>query len=257
MLILLPPSEGKASPSRGRPLDLDTLSFPALTEPRRATIDALIAASGRADALQVLKAPAGAADAVEGNRTLWSAPTAAVRDLYTGVLYDALDAESLDAGARRRAGRWLVVQSAAFGALRFGDRVPSYRLSMGVTLPGPGRLAAHWRAHLDEPMADAAGTGTVVDLRSSTYAAAWKPSGAVAQRTVAVAVVRDGPEGRTAVSHMAKHTRGLVARTLVVAGGSPRTPEDVAETVAADFRVDLGPPSRAGDRTLTVVEPST
>ncbi len=32
MLILLPPSEGKTAARRGRPLDLGTLSFPALTE---------------------------------------------------------------------------------------------------------------------------------------------------------------------------------------------------------------------------------
>ena len=41
MLILLPPSEGKASPTRGRPLDLEALSSPGLTAARRELLDVL------------------------------------------------------------------------------------------------------------------------------------------------------------------------------------------------------------------------
>ena len=41
MLILLPPSEGKTAPRRGKPLDLAALTCPELTDARRAVIDAL------------------------------------------------------------------------------------------------------------------------------------------------------------------------------------------------------------------------
>ena len=255
MLILLPPSEGKAVGSRGAPLDLDRLSFPELTGRRRQAVDALVAASARADALDVLGAPKGAADRVAANVELWSAPTLRTADLYTGVLYDALGLGSLDASAKRRAARRLVVVSALFGALRPGDRVPSYRLSMDVDLPGVGPLARAWRGQLDHVLPAVAGRGVVVDLRSSTYVAAWRPAGEVAERTVAVHVVRDGPGGRTAVSHMAKHTRGLVARELLASGADPRIPEGLVESLSASFSVDIDEPRPGRARRLEVVDP--
>lgn len=255
MLLLLPPSEGKAVGSRGAPLDLDRLSFPELTDTRRQVLDVLIAASGRADALAVLGAPKGAADRVAANTELWTAPTLRVADLYTGVLYDALDLASLDPAAKRRATRRLVVVSAVFGALHPNDRVPSYRLSMGVDLPGVGPLARAWREPLGEVLPAAAGRGVVVDLRSSTYAAAWKPVGDLAERTVAVHVVRDGPGGRTAVSHMAKHTRGLVARQLLASGADPRTPDELVEALGSAFAVSIDEATPGRPRRLEVVEP--
>lgn len=256
MLILLPPSEGKAAGGRGRPLELERLSFPELNRHRTEVLDALIAASGRADALEVLDAPKGAAGQVAANIDLRNGPTRRVSDLYTGVLYDALGYATLDAAARRRAGRRLVVVSALFGALRFGDRVPAYRLSMDVDLPGVGKLAVHWRDPLAEVLPAAAGQGVVVDLRSSTYVAAWRPSGELAERTVAVHVVRDAGGSRSAVSHMAKHTRGLVARQLLVAGADPSTPEALADVLSRHFEVDLDAARPGRPRRLDVVEPS-
>ena len=255
MLLLLPPSEGKAVGSRGAPLDLDGLSFPELAATRRRVIDALVEASARDDALEVLGAPKGAADRVAANVDLWTAPTLRAADLYTGVLYDALGLDSLDAAAKRRANRRLVVISALFGALHPKDRVPSYRLSMGVDLPGVGPLAAAWREPLDAVLPAAAGHRLIVDLRSSTYVAAWRPGRDLAERTVQVHVVRDGPGGRTAVSHMAKHTRGLVARDLLASGADPRHPEDLAEALGERFAVSLGEAAPGRPRRLEVVEP--
>ncbi len=256
MLILLPPSEGKAVGGRGRPLAPDQLSFPELDPTRQAVLDALIATSGRDDALDVLRAPAGAAAQVAANVALRSAAARRVADLYTGVLYDALDLASLDPAARRRAGRRLVVINALFGALRPGDRVPPYRLSMDVDLPGVGRLAAAWREPLDEVLPTAAGRGLIVDMRSSTYVAAWRPSGPLAERTVAVHVVRETDRGRAAVSHMAKHTRGLVTRCLLAEDIDPPTPEDLADAFGAHYHVMLDEARPDRVRRLDVVEPT-
>ena len=256
MLILLPPSEGKAGPGRGRPLDLDRLSFPDLTATRARVLDALVAVSSRPDALAVLHAPKGAADQVAANSTLFDRGTRRVAELYTGVLYDALDLASLGDAAKRRAARSIVVVSALFGALRPGDRVPPYRLSMDVDLPGVGKLAPAGQAPLDAVLPAAAGRGVVVDLRSATYVAAWRPSGPLAERTVAVHVVRDEAGRRSVVSHMAKHTRGLVARHLVETGARAPTPEALADVLAARFRVELDDPRPGRPRRLDVVEPA-
>lgn len=256
MLILVPPSEGKAVGRRGRALDLDRLSFPELAPTRTSVIDALVAASLRVDALAVLGVPKGAKSQVDGNVDLWTAPTLAASALYTGVLYDALDLSTLDGAARRRANRRLVVVSALFGALRPSDRVPSYRLSMDVDLPGVGKLASVWRDGLDEALPTIAGRGLVVDLRSSTYVAAWRPTGSLAERTVAVHVVREENGVRSVVSHMAKHTRGLVARHLLQTGIDPKTPEALAEFLAVDHRVELDDARDGRPRRLEIIEPS-
>ena len=42
MLILLPPSEGKTAPRRGKPMDPDALSFPSLHAPREEVLTALV-----------------------------------------------------------------------------------------------------------------------------------------------------------------------------------------------------------------------
>ena len=237
--------------------DLDRLSFPELTATRARVIDVLTATSAAPDALEILGVGAGVRDQVERNLDLRSAPTLPVSRLYTGVLYDALDLASLDRAAKARAARRLVVVSALFGALRSNDRVPSYRLSMDVALPGVGKLATAWRETLDGPLTVAAGRGLVVDLRSSTYAAAWRPTGDLTGRTVAVHVLREAPDGsRSVVSHMAKHTRGLVARSLLQSGVDPRTPEALADALRNEFRVELDDARPGRSRRLEIVEPA-
>jgi cytoplasmic iron level regulating protein YaaA (DUF328/UPF0246 family) len=256
VLVLVPPSEGKSAPrGRGAPLDLDALSFPELTGVRGKVLDALVAASTRPDALALLGVGPSLAAEVDRNRHLAELPAVPASALYTGVLYDALGWPTLPAPARRRAVGRLLVVSALWGPLRPGDRVPPYRLSMDVDLPGTGPLAAFWRPHLAPVLEAAAGDGIVVDCRSATYAAAWRPAGALAQRTVTVRVLRERDGRRSVVSHMAKHTRGLVARHLLLRGGrDPRTPERLAAAIAEAFDCELLPPTRAGTpATLDVI----
>ena len=64
----------------------------------------------------------------------------------------------------------MLVISALWGAIRFGDRVPAYRLSMGTALPDVGRLASFWKPQLNAALAAAAEGELLVDCRSSTLA---------------------------------------------------------------------------------------
>ena len=248
MLILLPPSEGKAAPRRrGRPVDLAGLGLPELT-PTRATVqDALVAASAGPDALALLGVGESLAAEVEQNTRLATLPASGALEVYTGVLYDALDFGSLSPAAKRRASRSLRVQSALWGPVGPGDRIAPYRLSMAVTLPGLGPLTRVWRPALAGPMAALAGSGVVVDCRSSTYAAAWSPSGDAARRLLAVRVFTEVAGRRTMVSHLAKHTRGQVARVLLEHPGRLATVADVAAAVAEDgHRCELVDHGRRG-----------
>ena len=236
MLLLLPPSEGKRPAPRGaRPFDLDSLSRPSLTAARERVLDALAAASSRPDALALLGVGGSLAGEVDRNTRLRTAPATDMARVYSGVLYGALGLGDLTATGRRRARAHVVVVSALWGALSPGDRVPAYRLSMGATLPGLGPLASHWRAPLAEALEPEV-AGLVVDCRSAPYAAAWRPQGALAETVVAVRVLTDGQ----VVSHHAKHTRGLLARHLLVRDHRvPRSPERLAEAAAERFDVDL------------------
>lgn len=239
MLILLPPSEGKTRARRGRPLDLDSLSFPELTETRTAVLSALEAVSTGPDAHPILGVPETLAAAVRANGRLRNVPTARAEAVYTGILYDALDVAGMDAAARRRARAWCVVTSALWGAVRLRDRIPAYRLSMAVSLPPLGPLSSVWRRPLATALPAAARRGLVVDCRSSTYATAWQPDGPLAARTVAVRVFREHAGARTVVSHLAKHTRGLVARRIITDALDVRRPAALAEALSAEFRVEL------------------
>ncbi len=256
MLVLLPPSESKAAPARrGRPVDLERLSFPELTGLRRQVLGALIETSARPDALDRLGVGATLSAEVARNLTLREVPSRPAHEVYTGVLYDALGWAGLSAAARRRGASRVLIVSALWGALRPNDRVPSYRLSMDGDLPGTGPLARLWRGELPAVLERVAGArGLVIDCRSGPYTAAAPPAGALARRTVAVRVLREVAGRRSVVSHLAKHTRGEVSRYLLEQDADPRTPAALAEMVGARWPAELTPPPRPGTPwTLDVV----
>jgi uncharacterized protein len=248
VLILLPPSEGKTAPQSGAPMELSSLFLPTLTGERLTVMGTLAAVSTAPDAAEVLGVGATKRADIEANLVLDTAPAAPAHQVYTGVLYDALDYASLPDLARRRAREEVLVFSGLFGVLALGDRIPNHRLTVSATLPNMGRMSSWWKPRLT-PLLDekAAHAGVVIDCRSGGYAAQWK---APAETTVTVDVfqVRNGE--RTVVSHFAKHTRGLVARELLLAGPRlAKSPEAAAEVVAAagsasgpyDWTVDLIP----------------
>jgi cytoplasmic iron level regulating protein YaaA (DUF328/UPF0246 family) len=238
VLILLPPSESKTDRPRGRTLDLTRLSFPELNETRAAVAESLAKVSGHADAARTLGVSPNLADEMARNTVLWTAPTLPAAQLYSGVLYDALGYPSMSPAGRRRANRWLVVTSALYGAVRPTDAIAPYRLSMAVNLPGLGPLAGVWRPELTGVLDAAIGRGVVVDCRSSTYAAAWLPTGKLAERWVQVRV--------PGATHLAKHTRGLVARHLCETGVEARRAPELADVVAEGFHTSLTAPARPG-----------
>lgn len=240
MLVLLPPSEGKAAGGDGPPLDLTELSWPQLTPVRRslvATVQRLARRSKRALREALDLTPRQDAE-LTADAVLTSSPTLPALERYTGVLYDALGYQTLSAAARTRADTSLAVASALFGLVRPADPIPAYRLSGGTALPGTGRLAPLWRPVLEPVLASEA--GLVVDLRSGAYAALAR-----APHAVQVRVLRETGGRRTVVSHDSKHTKGRLARALCEAGAD--TVADVAEIGGAvadvvevgGLRVDL------------------
>ncbi|MEU5531939.1 peroxide stress protein YaaA [Streptomyces sp. NPDC020362] len=250
MLVLLPPSEGKASSGRGAPLKLESLSLPGLTGAREAVLGELVELCAgdpeqNEKAREVLGLSEGLRGEVAKNAGLRTAGARPAGEIYTGVLYDALGLASLDSAAKKRATRSLLVFSGLWGAVRVTDRIPSYRCSMGVKLPGLGALAGHWRAPMAEVLPEAAGDGLVLDLRSAAYAAAWKPKGEVAGRTATVRVLH--APTRKVVSHFNKATKGRIVRSLLSAGAAPKDPAALVEALRdLGYEVETQVPGKAG-----------
>jgi cytoplasmic iron level regulating protein YaaA (DUF328/UPF0246 family) len=216
MRILLPPSEGKAEPEGGGPVDLDSLVFAAELRKQRQTL---------------LRAV---------DPKLRKAHAAPAAEIYSGVLYQRLDLAGLSPAARRRAAKRVLIASALWGFVRPTDRIPHYRLPPSTKLDGIGPLAAWWRPSLAVAMPDESGE-TIVDMRSGAYTSAWKPRQAT---LLAVRAFREENGARKAVSHMAKAVRGDVARALLLARSEPKSPEGVAAVAAdAGFEVELTPTS--------------
>lgn len=253
MLVLLPPSEGKAASGRGAPLKPESLSLPGLAQARAAVLDELVelCVADERKAQQVLGLSDGLRGEIAKNVELRTAGTRPAGDVYTGVLYDALGLAAMEPDAKRRARRSLLVFSGLWGAVRVGDRIPSYRCSMGVRLPGIGALAGHWRGPMESVLPEVAGSGLVLDLRSAAYAAAWKPKGGVAERTATVRVLHsqsvDGVEKRSVVSHFNKATKGRIVRDLLVSGAQPKGPAALVEALRdLGYTVEADAPTAAG-----------
>lgn len=208
MLILLPPSEGKARPEAGDPVDLDALAFAEeLGDKRVELVEAF-------------------------DPGLREVPAAPAYEVYTGVLFKRLELPDLPGAARKR----VLIASALWGVVRPDDRIPYYKFPPKTRLEGIGVPNAFWRPALAAALPDEEGE-LVVDMRSGAYAAAWKP-----KRATLLAVRAFTEEGgqRKAVSHMAKAVRGDVARALLTAKKAPGDPEGaVAIAEAAGFTVEL------------------
>jgi cytoplasmic iron level regulating protein YaaA (DUF328/UPF0246 family) len=205
VLVLLPPSQGKSAPAGGRRAGLSTLAYPRLRDARERLIDAV-------------------------DPALRAAPARPAAELYTGVLFASLGLADLEPVWSR-----VLIASALWGVVRPGDRIPAYRLDMSAKPPGIGALAAYWRAPLAAALPD---RGLVLDLRSGSYAAAWRPRRAT---VLAVRGFTEAPDGsRTVITHMAKRVRGEVARLVLLAGATATTAEEVAEIArAGGLRVEL------------------
>jgi uncharacterized protein len=233
MLIFVPPSETKAFPVQAAPVELGSLTLPELTPVRTRLLKALgRLARGRAPAaLTALGLSPGQSGELAHNRELLAAPAGAAAEVYTGVLYDALDLPALH--RRDIMTDHVLIFSGLWGVLRPTDRIPHYRCPAGAKLPSVGPVSAAWRKALRAPLAAHAGGQLVVDLRSSAYASLWVPGA----NAVTVRVLHERESGgvvrRSVVSHFNKATKGRLTRALLESGQQPGKPDEFADLVRA------------------------
>lgn len=237
MLILLPPSETKAPGGEADGIDV---SFPAL-DAVRGELLADLASLDVATMMDALKIPKTKEAEARENLTLREGLVMPAIYRYTGVLYDALDADSLPDEALQR----LAIGSALFGVVRAGDMIPRYRVSGGSKVPARDgsvpTMKSRWGTAISDVLQEC---GFVVDLRSGVYAKLGPVPGAVTVRVESVQ--SDG--SRKVVSHFNKHYKGELARVLAL-GPQVDSVAGVADVASnAGMRVEV-----TGDEVTLVV----
>jgi hypothetical protein len=202
MLILLPPSEGKNQPAGKKQLSLSKLAFASELGGVRSRL---------------------------ATKALAAAPTAKAMDVYSGVLYQALDWHSLSPAAKARGEKSLLIVSAVFGVVRPSDLIPNYKAKI---------KSSDWKAAL-KPALDGLATDLIVDCRSSTYAGVWQPP---IDKTVAVRVFKKEHGKLSVITHLSKKYRGELTRVLLKAGKSPTMPAELFEIAIKKFEFKLQKP---------------
>ncbi|GAB3604203.1 YaaA family protein [Microbacterium aureliae] len=215
MLILLPPSETKRPGGTGAPLRTGELALPGLAPVRDAVIEALVSLSSDAGtAARVLGLGPRLHGEVAVNAAVRDAPTMPAVDRYTGVLFDALDAASLDAPVRRWLGAHAMIHSAPWGPVGALDGIPAYRLGAGVRLPSLPPPARVWADAVTSALAELA-PRFVLDLRSEAYVALGPVPAGI--RSSYVRVVTESADGAVrALNHFNKRAKGDLVRRLAL-----------------------------------------
>ena len=237
MLILLPPSEGKAAPASGVRVDIATLSSPTLNAARRKVLAALIDLSrDEKTARTVLKLSERQRDEIAQNRHLRTAAAGPAITVYTGVLYDALDPASLTSAQTKRLNDNVAIASALWGLVRPLDRIPAYRLSGDSKLPPFGSLATVWSDPLGAVLAKTG--GPIIDLRSGAYQSlASLPDH---DEAVVGRVMLEQHGRRSVVSHHNKATKGRIARIVATSRSKLTSVDDFANLLAThDYVCEL------------------
>ncbi|MFF8818583.1 YaaA family protein [Leucobacter sp. NPDC015123] len=214
MRILLPPSETKRLGGRLPFSPRELFLGERLAAPRAAAQRALESVSGdESAATKALKLGVKNRDERLRNLELDASGAMPAIERYTGVLYDALDPDTLAPEALAWLRDHVFVQSALFGLVRGGDAIPAYRVSASSRLPELGSpLAKLWAAPHEGALE---GSAYVLDLRSKDYAA-LAPLGALgAEETDYLEVVARSDDGEVrALNHFNKAAKGDLVRRL-------------------------------------------
>ncbi len=213
LLLLLPPSETKSDGGSRVSTNIqpDDPHLRAIGEKVRDHLIEL--SSGDAElAAKALKISARQAEKeLARNRQLRDAEVKPAAQRYTGVLYDALDAGSLDDAARQWLDSHVLIQSALYGPVSAGSAIAAYRLSYNSKLPGAS-LRERWAEAVTAYLATH--QGPIFDLRSKGYVTLG-PLPTDRDDAVWADVVEALPNGEfRSLNHFNKRAKGLLVRKL-------------------------------------------
>ena len=232
---------------------MGALLLPELSAERERVLTELIAASGREDAQTVLRVGAQVMTDVHANLSLREALTAPAHEIYTGVLFDALQAHPLTPEQLQTAAQDVLIFSGLFGVTGFTDSIAAYRLSMDVKLGALGNLGTYWKGQLKDPLQGLVGEELVIDCRSATYGKAFQPA---PEQTLMVNSFTEKDGARKVVTHFAKQARGELTGMLLRSAEPAETIEDVLDVASQRWRVEVRPAAGRSPHQLDLISTS-
>jgi cytoplasmic iron level regulating protein YaaA (DUF328/UPF0246 family) len=150
LVILLPPSEGKAEGGSAPKWKATSGDFGKALGPYRSQIATALEELGGGDAKLLGVGGKHLSRAQEINTSIIGAPTMAAHERYTGVVWDHLSPTTMSAKVHARATESIIVLSGLLGLVGFDDQIPDYKLKMGASFAPIGKLSTWWREPLSK-----------------------------------------------------------------------------------------------------------
>jgi len=214
LIILLPPSEGKAQSGTPDTKFTETNgTFGKSLGKKRTTVIAALkqARGGSAKLLGV--SGAHLARAQQANIAVRGAKTLTASQRYTGVVWDHLDLDSLPLALQKIAAKNIVIVSGLLGLVTAGDPTPDYRLKIGASLAPMGKLSSWWREEISHALNKYCAGAVVINLLPQEHSAAFVADSELIKSYFHVDLAtKSGKAG----GHDAKAAKGRLARHLLI-----------------------------------------
>ena len=224
-MILLPPSEGKAT---GGDASLrwtaDQGIFGSSLCQQRLEIATQLRKAKGGDQQLLGVGGVHLARAQSVNASLMNSPTLPAWQRYTGVVWDHLDLGSITPAKRKTFTQRIVIPSGLLGLVRADDPVPDYRLKMGARFATFGLMSKWWRDALTDTLVAIVKNRVVIDLLPNEHRVAFDSAEIPGITRVDLVAHTGGVVG----GHNAKAAKGLLARHLLITAD-----ENIARSVKA------------------------
>lgn len=191
IVILIPPSEGKASGGVGKPLKPSSAAKKMIKALQDHKKDQAKLLGVKGTALQ---------RAIVVNRQLLSSKTLPAIERYTGVVYKGFDYESMGAKAKSFADKHVKIISALFGLVSLQDPLPDYKLKIDKL-----RAAEYWHPLITDLLKGA----FVIDLLPQAHRKALSYNKGI---EVEFVIIKDG--AKRPAGHAGKHIKGRFVRWI-------------------------------------------
>ena len=218
MVILLPPSEGKAEGGSAPKWKATSGDFGKALGTYRSQISTALEELGGGDAKLLGVGGKHLARAQEINTSIVGAPTLTAHERYTGVVWDHLSPSTMSVKVHARATESIIVLSGLLGLVGFDDQIPDYKLKIGASFAPIGKLSTGWREPLSKALNDRLAGHHVIDLLPYEHRAAWTPTPDAYASLSSVTFVEKS--GKVA-GHDAKAAKGLLARHVLESHDAP------------------------------------
>ena len=209
MKILLAPSETKRS---GGDLSFDpsTLLFDELTPHRIKLLHTYtnVLQKGDMPTLSKMFGLKKESDILKYKRDIIHELSMKAIERYTGVAFDYLGYEKLNANTQEYIDSHVILFSNLFGPIRASDLIPEYKLKQGEAVDDI-KVEKFYNEHSAALMEAYLADNEILDLRAGFYDKFYKPQ----KEYTTLKFIKDGK----VVSHWAKAYRGIVLREIAKA----------------------------------------